>query len=441
MLRLDFEVQPGGTLQGDIQVPGDKSISHRFVMLASMASGESLANGFLHGEDTLATIAAFRAMGVEIEGPHDGRLCIEGVGTQGLHAPDTALDMGNSGTAMRLMCGLLAGQRFDSQLHGDISLNKRPMARVVEPLLTMGAHIDSADGGRPPLLIHGCSTSLGPIEYRLPVASAQVKSCLLLAGLNARGEIVITEPAPTRDHTERMLRRYGAKVTTRGSRISMHGGATLKAQRIEIPADISSAAFFMAGACIAPGSSLMLRNVGINPTRTGILQVLKQMGADIILSNEHQEGGEAVADLHIRHRPLHGIEIPSEVVPLAIDEFPALMVVAAFAEGRTLVRGARELRVKESDRIASVSQGLRTLGVRVEEFDDGMCVYGSPVAGGSIDSHGDHRIAMAFAMAGLGASAPVRIRNCANVNTSFPGFADLASACGLVIEQHASAGL
>ena len=435
MAGLDFIVQPGGCLRGDIRIPGDKSISHRFVMLAAIANGESSASGFLHGEDTLATVAALRAMGVHIEGPQDGRLSVRGVGSDGLTPPAASLDMGNSGTAMRLLCGLLAGQRFDSVLHGDASLNQRPMARVIDPLTVMGARIDSAEGGRPPLSISGREQNLKAIDYALPMASAQVKSCLLLAGLYARGEITITEPAPTRDHTERMLRSFGVPVSVNGRRISMSGGARLTAQHIDIPADISSAAFFMAGACIARGSSVMLRQVGINPSRTGVLQVLKRMGADITASNEHQAGGEQVADLRITHRPLQGIEIPRSVVPLAIDEFPALMVVAAFAEGKTTLRGARELRVKESDRIASVTAGLRELGVTVEEYDDGLCVHGGRVHGGSIDSHGDHRIAMAFTMAGFGASDSIRIKDCANVNTSFPGFAELASECGLTIHQ------
>ncbi len=435
MPGLDFIVQPGGSLRGDIRVPGDKSISHRFVMLASIARGESSASGFLHGEDTLATVAALRAMGVHIEGPEEGRLRIRGVGSDGLMPPAAALDMGNSGTAMRLLCGLLAGQRFDSTLHGDVSLNQRPMARVIDPLTLMGARISSADGGRPPLNLAGREQPLQAIDYALPMASAQVKSCLLLAGLYARGETSITEPAPTRDHSELMLRSFGVTVRVDGMRISMPGGSRLKAQHIDIPADISSAAFFMAGACIAPGSSVVLKQVGINPRRTGVIQVLKRMGADIHVGNENQAGGERVADLRITQRPLHGIEIPAQWVPLAIDEFPALMVVAAFAEGKTLLRGARELRVKESDRIAGVSKGLRELGVTVEEFDDGLCVHGGRVTGGSIDSHGDHRIAMAFAMAGLGATDPIQIRNCANVNTSFPGFAGLASHCGLAIQQ------
>jgi len=435
MAGIDFLVQPGGCLRGELQVPGDKSISHRFVILGSIASGESTASGFLHGEDTLATVAALRAMGVEIHGPEAGCLRIQGVGRGGLAAPGACLDMGNSGTAMRLMCGLLAGQRFDSALHGDASLNRRPMARVIDPLRSMGAQIDSAGDGRPPLRIHGRRQSLEPIDYAMPVASAQVKSCLLLAGLYAEGQIVIHEPAPSRDHSERMLRSFGAQVSVTGLRVSMPGGANLKAQHIEIPTDISSAAFFMAGACIAPGSSLLLRQVGINPSRTGVLHILRRMGADISASNEHHAGGELVADLRINHRPLRGIEIPVEVVPLAIDEFPALMVAAAFAEGDTLLRGARELRVKESDRIASVSAGLRELGIAVDEFDDGLCVHGGPVGGGSIDSQGDHRIAMAFSMAALGASDPVRIKDCANVNTSFPGFAELASSHGLAIQE------
>ncbi len=296
MPGLDFIVQPGGCLRGDIRVPGDKSISHRFVMLASIARGESSASGFLHGEDTLATVAALRAMGVYIEGPQEGRLRIRGVGSDGLMPPAAALDMGNSGTAMRLLCGLLAGQRFDTTLHGDGSLNQRPMARVIDPLTLMGARISSAEGGRPPLNLAGREQPLQAIDYALPMASAQVKSCLLLAGLYARGETSITEPAPTRDHSELMLRSFGVTVQVDGMRISMPGGARLKAQHIDIPADISSAAFFMAGACIAPGSSVVLKQVGINPRRTGVIQILKRMGADIHVSNENQAGGERMAE-------------------------------------------------------------------------------------------------------------------------------------------------
>ncbi len=439
MTITNFKIQPGGCLRGEIQVPGDKSISHRFVMLGAIAEGESTASGFLMGEDTLATVAAFRSMGVKIEGPEDGKIRIHGVGLHGLQAPPHVLDMGNSGTAMRLLSGLLAGQNFDSELVGDVSLNQRPMSRVIDPLRIMGAHIDSAEAGRPPLTMHARQTPLQAIDYTSPVASAQVKSCILLAGLYADGSVVVHESATTRDHTERMLRSFGVELTVAGLSVSMQGGARLSSQDIVIPADISSAAFFMAGACIAADSSLVLKNVGINPSRTGILQVLKLMGADIKISNEHQEGGELVADLHITHRPLSGITIPTEVVPLAIDEFPALMVAAAFAHGDTVLRGASELRVKESDRIASVTSGLRALGVSVDEFDDGLCVHGGEVGGGTVDSRGDHRIAMAFTMAGLGATDTITISDCANVNTSFPGFLQLASQCGLGISQQSVA--
>jgi 3-phosphoshikimate 1-carboxyvinyltransferase len=429
-----FNVSPGGCLRGRVRVPGDKSISHRFVMLASLAHGESSAEGFLEGADALATVAAFKAMGVAIEGPAGGRLRIRGVGLHGLCAPAHDLDMGNSGTAMRLLAGVLAGQRFASRLSGDASLIRRPMRRLTEPLARMGARIQTGDGGTPPLAISPAAAPLHGIDYPLPVASAQVKSCLLLAGLYASGELTLTEPAPTRDHTERMLSAFGKPVAVDGPRIRISGGAALRAQQVQVPADISSAAFFLVGACIAPGSDLLLEGVGINPTRSGVLQVLEAMGARIELRAQRLQGGEPVADLHVTHAPLHGIRIPEAVVPLAIDEFPALMVAAACAQGETLLSGAGELRVKESDRISAVTAGLRALGVDVVERADGMLVRGGRLSGGSVDSLGDHRIAMAFAMAALAAEGAVQVLDCANVDTSFPGFAALAGGAGLRIE-------
>ncbi|ASK34471.1 bifunctional prephenate dehydrogenase/3-phosphoshikimate 1-carboxyvinyltransferase [Alloalcanivorax mobilis] len=428
-----FVVAPGGRLQGRLRVPGDKSISHRSIMLASLAQGVTEVEGFLEGEDALATLQAFRDMGVVIEGPHNGQVTVHGVGLHGLKAPEEPLYMGNSGTSMRLLTGLLAGQAFDVELSGDESLAKRPMERVAKPLREMGAHITTGEGGRPPVRIHGGQTLKG-FHYDLPMASAQVKSAVLLAGLYADGETSVTEPAPTRDHTERMLGGFGVSVRRDGPTSAVRGGQTLTATRLEVPADISSAAFFLVAASIAAGSEVTLPHVGVNPTRTGVIDILKLMGADIRLDNPRDAGGEPVADLVVRAAPLKGIEIPAELVPLAIDEFPALFIAAACADGETVLRGAEELRVKESDRIQVMADGLATLGVEHEVFDDGIRIVGGPLGGGEVESHGDHRIAMSFAIAGLCASAPITIRHCANVATSFPGFADLARAAGLALE-------
>ena len=403
-------------------------------MLASIAHGESCARGFLEGDDALATVAAFRAMGVCIEGPHEGNIRVHGVGMNGLHAPNTVLDMGNSGTAMRLMSGLLSGQSFNSTLIGDASLSQRPMRRIMDPLALMGARISSAAQGRPPLHIEAAAGALQAIDYAMPMASAQVKSCLLFAGLYAQGTVSVREPAPTRDHSERMLGAFGKQVDVAAGRVSMRGGGSLRAQNIIIPADISSAAFFLVGASIVPDSQLMLRGVGINPTRSGAIDILTAMGANITVHNERIQGGEPVADLQVIHAPLRGIEIPQALVPLAIDELPVLMVAAACAVGQTVLRGAAELRVKESDRIATTVEGLRNLGVVVDEFDDGMCVHGGQFSGGTVHSHGDHRIAMAFAMAAMLSSDIVHIEDCGCVQTSFPGFAQLCLRAGMNIE-------
>ena len=429
-ISIDYEVTPGGKLTGELRVPGDKSISHRSVMLGALAEGVTTATGLLEGEDVLCTVAAFRAMGVAIDGPRGGEVRITGVGLRGLKAPSAPLDMGNSGTAMRLMAGILAGQSFDTTLIGDASLSKRPMKRVADPLSRMGARIAAGEGGRPPLRIRGGSTLRG-IDYALPVPSAQVKSALLLAGLYADGETRVTEPAPTRDHTERMLRALGYDIRTDGATVALRGGGRLRAGNFDVPADISSAAFFLVGASIAPGSDLLLRHVGINPTRIGVLNILRLMGADIELVNERRAGGEPVADLRVRHRPLHGIRIPAEQVPLAIDEFPALLIAAACAEGETVVTGAEELRVKQSDRIAAMAHGLARLGIETRETPDGIVVQGGRLTGGEVDSLGDHRIAMSFAIAGLRAAGAIRVRDCKNVDTSFPGFVALARAAGL----------
>lgn len=429
---MEFLLAPGGCLRGRMRVPGDKSMSHRAVMLGALAEGETRVSGFLHGEDALATLAALRAMGVEIRGPEGGKLAIRGVGLRGLQAPPAALDMGNSGTAMRLLAGILAGQDFPSELRGDASLMRRPMQRVITPLTRMGAVLKSAEGGRPPLRIAGGGRLEG-IHYELPMASAQVKSCVLLAGLFAEGETSVTEPAPTRDHTERMLRGFGYRVAQKDGAIALRGGGRLRACAVDIPADISSAAFFLVGASIAPGSELLLTHVGSNPTRTGVLSILRRMGADIAFENHRVIGGEPVADLRVRHAPLRGIEIPRDLVPLAIDEFPALFIAAACAEGRTVLRGAGELRVKESDRIASMAEGLTALGVACEVLDEGIAIEGGRIGGGTVHSFHDHRIAMAFALAGLCARGDIRVLDCDHVATSFPDFAARARALGLQI--------
>ncbi len=435
MTDLTFVAEPGGALRGRIRVPGDKSISHRAIMLGALADGATAIDGFLEGEDCLATLRAFRAMGVRIDGPDRGRVTVQGVGLRGLRAPDGPLDMGNSGTSMRLMSGILAGQAFDTVLTGDASLTRRPMRRVTEPLARMGARIDGTERGTAPLRIRGGQRLTG-IDYPLPVASAQVKSCLLLAGLYAEGVTRITEPAPTRDHTERMLEGFGYPLAREGGRtVAVTGRGRLAGTEIDVPADISSAAFFLVGASIAPGSDLVLEHVGVNPTRTGAIDILRLMGADIEWLNPRLAGGEPVADLRVRHAPLHGIRIPAELVPLAIDEFPALFVAAACAEGETVLTGAAELRVKESDRIQVMADGLAALGIAAAPTPDGIVIRGGALSGGTVDSHGDHRIAMSFAVAALRARGPIRIGDCANVNTSFPGFAALAREAGLAVRE------
>ena len=427
-----FTCSPGEKVSGRIRVPGDKSISHRSIILSSIATGVSHISGFLQGEDSLNTIRAFQQMGVEIERNQD-RVCVKGAGLHGLAASTTDLEMGNSGTAMRLMLGLLAGQSFDSRMVGDESLSSRPMLRVIEPLQAMGALIASESGGRAPLQVRA-SPGLTAIEYDMPVASAQVKSCLLLAGLYADGETVVREPAPTRDHSERMLRAYGCEVTSVGREIRMPAGQQLSACDVEVPADISSAAFFMVAASIAPGSDITLQHVGVNPTRTGVVDVLKLMGADLELLNQRDVGGEPVADIRVRSAPLSGIDIPVELVPLAIDEFPVLFIAAACAHGTTRLSEAEELRVKESDRIQVMADGLTQLGITTQVNADGIVIEGGLMGGGAVDSHGDHRIAMAFSVASLRAQQAISIKDCANVDTSFPGFADLARQAGINIK-------
>lgn len=431
--NLVFQLQPGGALTGEIRVPGDKSISHRSIMFGSLAEGVTHVTGFLEGEDSLNTLRAFRAMGVEIDGPEQGQVTINGVGMNGLKAPDGDVYLGNSGTSMRLMSGLLSGQAFDVTLAGDTSLSRRPMARVTDPLAMMGAQIETAENGTAPLRLKGGAPMKG-MDYTLPMASAQVKSCVLLAGLYAEGRTCVTEPAPTRDHTERMLQGFGYEVQRDGATVCLEGGGKLMATDVDVPSDISSAAFFMVGASIAQGSDLTIRHVGMNPTRTGVIDILKLMGADIALSNEAVVGGEPVADVRVRAARLKGIRIPEELVPLAIDEFPVLFVAAACAEGETVLTGAEELRVKESDRIQVMADGLKILGVDAEPTPDGIVIQGGQIGAGRVHAHEDHRIAMAFSMAALRAEGGIVIDDCANVDTSFPGFVSLAAGAGLNIQ-------
>jgi 3-phosphoshikimate 1-carboxyvinyltransferase len=428
-----YLARPARRVAGSVRVPGDKSVSHRAMMLGGIAAGTTRVTGFLESEDCLATQRAMASLGVRIERPAAGEVVVHGVGRDGLRAPAAALDMGNAGTAMRLFTGLLCAQPFDSVLVGDSSLMKRPMERVAKPLRLMGARIDT-EQGRPPVRIHGGASLVG-IDYRLEVASAQVKSAILLAGLYADGITAVTEPAVTRDHSERMLRAFGVDVRSEGARVSLLGGQRLRGCDIEVPGDISSAAFFLVAGALAGEPELVVENVGINPTRTGVLDILRLMGADIRVAREHRAGDEPVADLIVRRAPLKGIRVPRELVPLAIDEFPALFIAAACAEGETIVEGAEELRVKESDRIAVMAAGLAALGARVEPRPDGMVIQGGPLSGGHIDSHGDHRIAMSFAVASLAASGPIEIDDTANVATSFPGFVALAREAGLDLDE------
>jgi 3-phosphoshikimate 1-carboxyvinyltransferase len=423
---------PGGVAQGELTVPGDKSISHRSLMLGGIADGVTDITGFLAGEDCLSTLRSLQAMGVRIERPEEQHVIVHGVGLHGLKAADKPLDMGNAGTAMRLSMGLLAPQNFKSTLVGDESLMSRPMERAAVPLRLMGANI-TTQNGRPPVEIQG--TQLKGIDYKLPVASAQVKSAVILAGLQAQGITRVTEPAPTRDHTERMLRAFGVKISTEGPTVTIEGGQKLKGTQIQVPADFSSAAFFMVAGCLAASEKpLLLRNVGVNPTRTGLLQLLLQMGADIKV---HQKGDakEPIADIEIRKSRLKGITVSEDLVPLSIDEFPVFFVAAACAEGETLVRGAEELRVKETDRLAAMAEGLTTLGVENKLQPDGLWIRGGDgFKGGTVDSHGDHRIAMSFAVASLRAKGEIEILDVANVATSFPGFVELSRSVGLHIQ-------
>ena len=421
----DLVIQPSHGLRGELSLPGDKSLSHRSVLFSAIAEGNTRITGFLTGEDTINTAKAVQAMGIEIEGLGSERLIVHGRGLHGLTEPAGVLDLGNSGTGMRLIAGLLAGQDFFSILTGDQYLVKRPMGRIVDPLRQMGSLIDGRSGGKlAPLAIRGGGKALRPLVYDSPVASAQVKSAILLAGLYANGETTVNEPSKSRDHTERMLRFFGVEVRVQGTRVSLQGGQTLKAKgTLDIPADISSAAFFMVAASIVPGSDLLIRNVGVNPTRTGIIDILAEMGADIALEARREQAGEPVADIRVRYRKLHGVQIAGDMVPRAIDEIPVLSVAASYAEGRTVIRDAAELRVKESDRIATMAAELRKMGVVVAERPDGMEITGrDSLDGATCESHGDHRIAMSVAIAGLAARGETTVRDTGWIDTSFPGF-------------------
>ncbi|MBC7985472.1 MAG: 3-phosphoshikimate 1-carboxyvinyltransferase [Sphingomonadaceae bacterium] len=426
---LPHAFSASGPLRGSVRVPGDKSISHRALMLASLAIGESRIEGLLEGEDVLATAAALRAMGADIARGEDGVWRLHGVGVGGLLQPETALAMGNSGTSTRLLMGLLASHAITATFTGDASLSRRPMGRVIEPLSLMGADFTASPGGTLPLTMRGLCPAV-PISYRLPVASAQVKSAILLAGLNAPGVTRLIEPVPTRDHSERMLAGFGAKLEIGeedGARtIAIHGEAELKPQALAIPGDPSSAAFPLVAALLVPGSEVTVENVGVNPTRAGLFAVLREMGANLVFANEREIGGEPVADITARHSALIGIEVPPDIAPSMIDEFPILFVAAALAQGRTVTRGLEELRVKESDRLATMAEGLRAIGARVEERADGLVIdgTGSEVlpGGATVATHLDHRVAMSFAVAGLASRAIVTIDDTIPVATSFPGF-------------------
>ena len=429
---------PGGQVGGEITVPGDKSISHRSMLFGGIAQGRTEVSGFLASEDCLATLTALRALGVRIEQPAATQVIVHGAGPHALQGVTTPLDMGNAGTAMRLFMGLLVGQRFDSTLVGDASLMRRPMERVAVPLRLMGARIETLEG-RPPVVIRGGQT-LQAIDYAMPVASAQVKSAVLIAGLFAHGITRLIEPAPSRDHTERMLGGFGVRVDRQGAALSLQGGQALHGARIAVPGDFSSAAFFLVAGAIGQGSGLTLKGVGMNPTRTGLLSILRLMGADIECSALRDEGGEPVADLFIRPAALRGINVPLELVPLAIDEFPVFFIAAACAQGESLLRGAEELRVKESDRLATMAAGLAALGVEHELLPDGIRIRGrasgAAFSGGRVYSHGDHRVAMSFAIASLRSGTPIEIVDTANVATSFPGFQSLARRAGLLLSEH-----
>jgi 3-phosphoshikimate 1-carboxyvinyltransferase len=410
-------------------VPGDKSISHRALILGAIADGQTEIEGFLAGEDCFNTLAALRSLGVSIDHVDDVTVRVDGVGMNGLGEPGEPLDLGNSGTGMRLLAGLLCGQRFDSTLTGDESLTTRPMQRIIEPLSSMGASIDS-DDGRPPLHIYGGHELVG-IHYALPVASAQVKSAILLAGLYAKGETVVIEPVVTRDHTERMLKSMGANIESDSGRIRLQGTGQLNATRFQVPGDLSSAAFLILAALIARDAEIVIRSVGVNTTRTGAIEILREMGGNISIESPQLVGEEPVADIRVRSSVLHGIAVDSSLVSLAIDEFPVLFVAASVAKGTTRFSGIGELRVKESDRISAMAEGLRQMGINIDESEDGAQIHGGQLAGGTVDSQGDHRVAMSFAVAATVAKAALRVRNTDAVDTSFPGFSAVMGSLGV----------
>ena len=426
---LDYVIEPTALTSGTVRVPGDKSISHRALILGAIADGQTEIEGFLAGEDCRHTLAALRSLGVSIDNVDDVMIRVDGVGMSGLSEPGEPLDLGNSGTGMRLLAGLLCGQRFDSTLTGDESLTARPMQRIIEPLSLMGASIDS-DDGRPPLLIYGGHKLVG-IHYALPVASAQVKSAILLAGLYAKGETSIMEPAVTRDHTERMLKSMGANIESDSGRIRVQATGQLNATKIQVPGDLSSAAFLILAALIARDAEIVIRSVGVNPTRTGAIDILREMGGDISIESPQLLGEEPVADIRVRSSALHGIAVDSSLVSLAIDEFPVLFIAASVAKGSTRFSGIGELRVKESDRITAMAEGLRQIGVNIDESEDGAEIHGGELAGGTVDSHGDHRVAMSFAVAATVAKAALRVRNTDAVDTSFPGFSAVLGSLGV----------
>ncbi len=433
-----YEIMPGRKLLGTVSVPGDKSISHRAVILGALAKGDTEIEGFLEASDTLATLNAFHQMGVQYQRSAEGLLVIHGVGLHGLKAPQQPLDCENSGTALRLLTGVLAAQAFDSTITGDDSLRRRPMARVVEPLREMGAKIDMTDSGTAPIIIHG-GQQLKALEHSMLIPSAQVKSCLLLAGMYAEGMTIIEEPLVTRDHTEHLLEQFGYDIDRQRPFVKIQGGGSLSGTRVVVPGDISSAAFFMVGAAIAEGSDITIKRVGINPTRIGVINILRIMGARISLENERWIDGEQMADIRIRSSQLQGIDIPIEQVPLAIDEFPILFIAAACANGVTTLREAEELRHKEGDRIQLMTRGLRILGVNVEPQEDGIIIQGgNPIKGGRVHSGGDHRVAMAFAIAGLVAQDKIMIEDCDRIATSFPDFCEVAGQLGMQIKVEVS---
>lgn len=430
--KLAFRCTASGPLEGELTVPGDKSISHRAAILGAIAEGTTVIKDFLQAEDTLATLRAVQSLGIKVDSM--GReTMIHGKGLFGFNAPSNEIQCGNSGTSMRLLAGVLTGQHFDSVLVGDESLSRRPMLRIVNPLREMGANIEVTPQGTAPLQIKGVET-LKAIYYTMPIASAQVKSCLLLAGLYAEGETTIVSPIPTRDHTERLLDVFQYDLYQSGHKIKIRGKGRLHPTYIEVPSDISSAAFFIVAATIIPGSEIVLKNVGINPYRIGIINILRLMGAHIIFENEGEMSGEYVADIRVKSASLHGIDIPLDQVPLAIDEFPVIFIAAASAHGVTVLRGAEELHVKETDRIQVMAEGLQKIGVQVEPSPDGMSIEGGAIRGGTVDSYGDHRVAMSFAIAGAVSQEGIVVNNCDNVATSFPDFVEMANSVGIHIQ-------